>query len=100
MSSNIFKRFLQFGGAGLAGGASSGSSSGSAGGAGGAGSGNFLFDIVRVSISDIVILIIKNKFKKVCYTKYRVCHLLILGYLNISYIFQSLRTMNAGSAIY
>lgn len=48
--SNIFKRFLQFGGgAGLAGGASSGSSSGGAGGAAAGGSGNFLFDIVRVS---------------------------------------------------
>ncbi|TMW52150.1 hypothetical protein DOY81_002785 [Sarcophaga bullata] len=47
--SNIFKRFLQFGGnAGLAGGASSGSSGGGAGGAAAGGSGNFLFDIVRL----------------------------------------------------
>lgn len=56
--SNIFKRFLQFGGAGLAGGASGGSSGGdaSAGGLGGAkGSGNFLFDIVRVSIQMLIL---------------------------------------------
>lgn len=47
--SNIFKRFLQFGGnAGLAGGASSGSSGAGAGGAAAGGSGNFLFDIVRL----------------------------------------------------
>ncbi|XP_032295513.1 uncharacterized protein [Drosophila virilis] len=50
--SNLFKRFLSFGGAGLAGGSSGGSSgaspSGNSLGGGGGGSGNFLLDVVRL----------------------------------------------------
>jgi len=53
-NSNLFKRFLSFGGAGLAGGSSGGaggSPSGNALGAGG--SGNFLLDVVRVSTTPV-----------------------------------------------
>ncbi|XP_064555205.1 keratin, type II cytoskeletal 1 isoform X1 [Drosophila montana] len=49
--SNLFKRFLSFGGAGLAGGSSGGSSGASPSGnslGGGGGSGNFLLDVVRL----------------------------------------------------
>ncbi|XP_017965622.1 glycine, alanine and asparagine-rich protein isoform X1 [Drosophila navojoa] len=50
--SNIFKRFLSFGGAGLAGGSSGGgtgaSPSGNSLGGGAGGSGNFLLDVVRL----------------------------------------------------
>ncbi|XP_032593795.1 uncharacterized protein LOC6565182 isoform X1 [Drosophila grimshawi] len=49
--SNLFKRFLSFGGAGLAGGSSGGATPGGnslGGGAAGGGSGNFLLDAVRL----------------------------------------------------
>ncbi|XP_034113494.1 keratin, type I cytoskeletal 10 isoform X1 [Drosophila nasuta] len=48
--SNLFKRFLSFGGAGLAGGSSGGAAGGGASGnsLGGGGSGNFLLDAVRL----------------------------------------------------
>jgi len=48
--SNLFKRFLSFGGAGLAGGSSGGGAGASpSGNSLGGGSGNFLLDVVRVS---------------------------------------------------
>lgn len=48
--SNLFKRFLSFGGAGLAGGSSGGGAGASPiGNSLGGGSGNFLLDVVRVS---------------------------------------------------
>ncbi|XP_017055662.1 keratin, type I cytoskeletal 10 isoform X2 [Drosophila ficusphila] len=48
--SNLFKRFLSFGGAGLAGGSSGGGAGGAASGnaLGAGGSGNFLLDVVRL----------------------------------------------------
>ncbi|KAH8416611.1 hypothetical protein KR222_011208 [Zaprionus bogoriensis] len=69
--SNLFKRFLSFGGAGLAGGSSGGAgaaspSGNSLGGGAGGGSGNFLLDVVRVSIACVIPRALHNLLSSHC----------------------------------